>query len=128
MASLPLTRGLGRAKMLSGHALPSPIHATGGSCEIAFRSQSRQVVVGRRSYSQQSQQRPRFSSRLRTAWNNSRIQWYQVPVGVGIGFLGFVQFYKVHTREKERQEENELGVDGEGKPKKRARIRPDGPW
>lgn len=79
---------------------------------------------GRRSYSQKSQQRSRFSSRLRMALGNSRTEWYFIPVGVGIGFLGAVQGYKVYTREKEVQE-NEAQ---EKKPKRRPRIRPDGPW
>ncbi|OLN97456.1 Phosphatidylserine decarboxylase proenzyme 1, mitochondrial [Colletotrichum chlorophyti] len=79
-----------------------------------------------RYFSQQSQQRPRFSSRLRTALKNSKVQWYQIPVGLGIGFLGLVQFYKVSSREREQQERGEV-QDG-APPKKRARIRPDGPW
>lgn len=45
-------------------------------------------------------------------------------MGLGIGFLGLIQGYKVYTREKERQEE-EVPVS---KPKRRQRIRPDGPW
>lgn len=74
----------------------------------------------------QQQQRPRFSSRLRHALNNSKVQWYQIPVGLGIGFLGLVQFYKVSTREREKQERDDV-QDG-APPKKRAKIRPDGPW
>ncbi|KAK1654901.1 phosphatidylserine decarboxylase [Colletotrichum phormii] len=74
----------------------------------------------------QQQQRPRFSSRLRHALNNSKVQWYQIPVGLGIGFLGLVQFYKVSTREREKQERDDV-QDGVP-PKKRAKIRPDGPW
>lgn len=58
------------------------------------------------------------------ALGNSRTEWYFIPVGVGIGFLGAVQGYKVYTREKEVQE-NEAQ---EKKPKRRPRIRPDGPW
>lgn len=79
---------------------------------------------GQRAYSQKSQQRPRFSSRLRMALGNSKTEWYFIPVGVGIGFLGGVQAYKVYSREKENQE-NEAQ---EKKPKRRPRIRPDGPW
>lgn len=79
---------------------------------------------GQRSYSQKSQHRPRFSSRLRMALRNSRTEWYFIPVGVGIGFLGAVQGYKIYAREKEQQE-NEAQ---EKKPKRRPRVRPDGPW
>lgn len=81
---------------------------------------------GRRPFSQQSQQRPRFSSRLRMALGKSKTEWYFIPVGVGIGFLGLVQGYKVYTREKERQEGEEAEL--QKKPKRRPRIRPDGPW
>lgn len=58
---------------------------------------------------------------------NSKIQWYQIPVGLGIGFLGLVQFYKVSAREQERID-RENGVEGTKTPKKRPRVRPDGPW
>ncbi|KAI3398666.1 hypothetical protein diail_8853 [Diaporthe ilicicola] len=88
---------------------------------------SRQLAsspASRRAYSQQSQQRPRFTSRLRMALGKSKTEWYFIPVGVGIGFLGLVQGYKVYTRERERQEDDEF----EKKPTRRPRIRPEGPW
>lgn len=91
-------------------------------------NRTRQVAAiggGSRSYSQQSQQRPRFSSRLRMALGKSKTEWYFIPVGVGIGFLGLVQGYKVYSREKERQQDE---TQQDTKPKKRPRIRPDGPW
>lgn len=78
----------------------------------------------RRLYSQQTPKRPRFSSRLRMALRKSKTEWYFIPVGVGIGFLGLVQGYKVYSREKERQDEEASA----SRPKKRQRIRPDGPW
>ncbi|ROW15495.1 hypothetical protein VPNG_02233 [Cytospora leucostoma] len=58
------------------------------------------------------------------ALGNSKTEWYFIPVGLGIGFLGLVQGYKVYTREQERQDEEEQIR----KHKKRPRIRPDGPW
>ncbi|KAI0881111.1 phosphatidylserine decarboxylase [Annulohypoxylon maeteangense] len=73
------------------------------------------------------QQNERFSSRLRTALRDTKVTWYHIPVGLGIGFLGLVQFYKTQAREKERIEREAAGEDGT-RPKKRARIRPDGPW
>jgi hypothetical protein len=91
-----------------------------------LRRTQRQTVFSRRLFSQQSQQRPRFSSRLRDSLKNSKIQWYQIPAGVGIGFLGLMQFYKISTRKDDN--ESEEYVDGERRPKKRPRIRPDGPW
>lgn len=60
--------------------------------------------------------------------NSSKTEWYFIPVGVGIGFVGLVQGYKVYTREKERQEQEAQDGELKVKPKKRPRIRPDGPW
>jgi len=63
----------------------------------------------------------------------TEIKWYPIPVGLGIGFLGVLQFYRSQQREKRRQEEATARLGGEyggepGKPKKRERIRPSGPW
>ncbi|KAF5623156.1 phosphatidylserine decarboxylase [Fusarium tjaetaba] len=91
------------------------------------RCLSRPSVSSIRTFASNSGKRPRFSQRLGEAMRNSKIQWYRIPVGLGIGFLGLVQFYKVSSREKERLE-NEDGQEGSRAPKKRARIRPDGPW
>lgn len=80
-----------------------------------------------RLFSSGSGKRPRFSQRLGEALRNTKIQWYQIPVGLGIGFLGLVQFYKVSSREKEKQRELESG-DFNGSPRPRPKVRPDGPW
>ncbi|KAH7309463.1 phosphatidylserine decarboxylase-domain-containing protein [Stachybotrys elegans] len=88
----------------------------------------RQLPPSARFYSSTSGKRPRFSQRLGEALRNSKITWYQIPVGLGIGFLGLVQFYRVTAREQERQKELEDGGDGTRSPKPRPRIRPDGPW
>ena len=75
-----------------------------------------------------------FYKRLGAALRDTRVQWYTIPVGVGIGFLGGVQFYKVTTRERARHEEElraQRGAEEErelGRPKKRPRVRPSGPW
>jgi hypothetical protein len=82
-------------------------------------------------------QREPFRSRLRTALRNTKIEWYPIPVGLGIGFLGFVQIYRIREREKARQEDihdhedtygSDPGEGGDGRPRKRKRIRPSGPW
>ncbi|KAJ9142728.1 hypothetical protein NKR23_g7006 [Pleurostoma richardsiae] len=126
MASLSVAPGLARTKALHDLTFRCSTCLYRETFQLSVRPRTLNVAAGRRLFSQQSQQRPKFSSRLRTAWNSSRIQWYQIPVGVGIGFLGFLQFYKTYTKEKERQEQ-ESG-DGETRPKKRPRIRPEGPW
>lgn len=59
---------------------------------------------------------------------NTKIQWYQIPVGLGIGFLGLVQFYKVSAREQEKQRELQDGFSEGRIPRPRPRIRPEGPW
>jgi hypothetical protein len=105
-------------------ALASSNITPGGVLLAASRLKTRSCTPNSRLYSQHSGQRPRFSSRLRTALNNSKIQWFHIPVGLGIGFLGAVQFYRVSKREKERQElESEDGL-----PTRRPRVRPEGPW
>ncbi|PHH91718.1 hypothetical protein CDD83_10566 [Cordyceps sp. RAO-2017] len=73
-------------------------------------------------------QRPRFSQRLGEALHSSKIQWYQIPVGLGIGFLGLIQFYKISTREQERQKELQDGQRETAQPQARLRVRPEGPW
>ena len=55
----------------------------------------------------------------------SKVQWSWIPVSVGIGFIGAVQGYKVYSREREKQRDDDVLSP---KPKKRPRIRPDGPW
>lgn len=77
-----------------------------------------------------------FGSRLRAALRRTKLDWSPVPIGVGIAFLGAFQFYKVRERERKRLErenaqslQNGDSDDGEhGRPKKRKRIRPSGPW
>ncbi len=94
---------------------------------VTQRARADGLVASRRLFSQQQPKRPRFSSRLRTALRNTKIQWYQIPVGVGIGFIGLMHFYKVTKREREKQEQEE-GAETTTRPKRRPRIRPDGPW
>lgn len=94
-----------------------------------------------RLYRQKPHYKDSFGSRLRKALNETKIKWYPIPVGLGIGFLGLGQLYRVNEREKARIREEELeddgvvkivgsGGEGEpgGRPKRRERIRPTGPW
>ncbi|KAI0205260.1 phosphatidylserine decarboxylase [Astrocystis sublimbata] len=84
----------------------------------------------RRTSKNQSQNRDGFGSRLRHALNDTKVKWYPIPVGLGIGFLGFVQFYKTQSRERERQRLEADGFEENNgqRPKKRPRVRPEGPW
>ncbi|KAK0727399.1 phosphatidylserine decarboxylase-domain-containing protein [Lasiosphaeria miniovina] len=100
----------------------SPICA----CQYKYLASQRwrpaQRSFGQRDFSQKSQSRPKTSS----GPQNDNFHWYPIPVGLGVAFLGLVQFYKVSTREQEK----EVAENGkiEPQPKKRPRIRPDGPW
>ena len=74
---------------------------------------------GRRLFSQQSH-RPQADAKTQS----SRIRWHPIPVGLGVGFLGLVQFYKVSHRDEKQKQDGDL----EQRPKRRPRVRPDGPW
>ncbi|MBE7182323.1 MAG: hypothetical protein INR71_14160 [Terriglobus roseus] len=72
---------------------------------------------------------------MREALGKTKIQWYPIPVGVGVAFLGFFQFQRVRAREQARIDEEQRLYDDENgdssngsKPRKRPRIRPTGPW
>lgn len=82
-----------------------------------------------------------FRTRLRKALGETKIKWYPIPVGLGIGFLGLGQLYRVNEREKAKlaldddgysnftgSDENSSDEGQRGRPKRRERIRPTGPW
>ena len=64
-----------------------------------------------------------FGTRLGKAWRNTKIEWKPIPIGVGIGFLGFLQFLRVRSRESVKE-----GPSDGPRPPKRERIRPTGGW
>ncbi|KAI9932187.1 hypothetical protein ASPWEDRAFT_39952 [Aspergillus wentii DTO 134E9] len=70
-----------------------------------------------------------FGSRLRFALRNTKVEWYPIPVGLGIGLLGLLQYYKTQRAERRRIEQEAWEEAWEyGKPPPRQRIRPSGPW
>lgn len=74
-----------------------------------------------------------FRPRLRRALRDTKIVWAPIPIGLGIGFLGLIQFYRVRRRRQEAEDERQSSRDLEGgednrRPRKRARIRPSGSW
>ncbi|KAB8069106.1 phosphatidylserine decarboxylase-domain-containing protein [Aspergillus leporis] len=79
---------------------------------------------------QNSQENPSpkgfFGSRLRFALRNTKVEWYPIPVGLGIGLLGILHFYKSQRAERERLERE--AEDEITNPPPRHRIRPSGPW
>lgn len=105
----------------------------------------RQFSSSKCAYSRKSEYKESFGTRLRKALGDTKIKWYPIPVGLGIAFLGLGQLYRVQQREKRLKEKaEERGVNAhstsvgtesngdndevEGRPKRRKRIRPTGPW
>ena len=134
---LMCTRRVARLRCSGGSSLQSPLPVyPSWICRRSISSPRRFTSSARRHEYQQQSGRGSFGSRLRTAWQDTKIEWYPIPVGLGIGFLGFAQLYKVRQREKLKEAEEENGRalsapgdSGEGgKPKKRGKIRPSGPW
>ncbi|KAI5788943.1 phosphatidylserine decarboxylase-domain-containing protein [Peziza echinospora] len=68
--------------------------------------------------------RSRFSQRLREALSKTKIEWYPIPIGLGIGYLAFNHFRKIASKKYDDDGVNE-GVENV---ERRKRIRPDGPW
>ena len=74
---------------------------------------------------QEQRQRPEepFNQRLGKAWRNTKIEWKPIPIGLGIGFLGLLTFYRARSRDTVHEGDS----DGDGKRvPKRERIRPSG--
>lgn len=96
---------------------------------------SRNFSSSRPSFDQQNFHRKEsFRSRLNSALKNTKIKWEPIPIALGIGFLGAFQLYRIQRREKHTKAEanddlaGDMGVDQQGQPRKRERIRPSGPW
>lgn len=71
----------------------------------------------------------KFGSRLRYALRNTKVEWYPIPVGVGIGLLGLLHIYRIRRNERRLQEKEASGEAWENEqPLPRRRIRPSGPW
>jgi hypothetical protein len=83
-----------------------------------------------RLYRQRKDYKNSFGTRLRKALAETKIKWYPIPVALGIAFLGLSQLYRVNEREKAKRQDEELEdqVESTGRPKRRERIRPTGPW
>ncbi|CAI7587507.1 unnamed protein product [Penicillium manginii] len=71
-----------------------------------------------------------FGSRLRFALRNTKVEWYPIPVGLGIGLLGVLSFYKSQRAERDRAVQDTAGEEWEngGRPPRRPRIVPTGSW
>lgn len=77
----------------------------------------------------QDGKRGSFGSRLRFALRNTKVEWFPIPVSLGIGLLGAIHFYKAQRKEQERLERTAAGENWEDeKPPRRPRTRLSGPW
>ena len=110
---------------------------------ICRRHEPRLFSSSTKLYQQHRNYKESFGTRLRKALRQTKIKWYPLPVGLGIGFIGLAQLYRVTKREKAGREEeweddgyvrstgngeHESDGEAEGKPKRRPRIKPSGPW
>ncbi|KAF8863846.1 phosphatidylserine decarboxylase-like protein proenzyme [Acephala macrosclerotiorum] len=128
-----------RPRIVQSQALPRFLRSPSQSSCI-YRCHNPQLFsLSARLYRRKPEYKESFGTRLRRALGETKIKWYSIPVGLGIGFLGLVQFLRINEREHTRRREEELeddgyvkivGGDGEqgGRPKRRERIRPTGPW
>lgn len=71
-----------------------------------------------------------FGSRLRFALRNTKVEWYPIPVGLGIGLLGLLHFYKSKRSERDRLARESAGEDWEEGVRlpRRPRTVPSGSW
>jgi len=89
---------------------------------------------GRRHFGFQQRRHASSKGSLKDAWNSTRIRWRPIPVALGVAFLGVFQFIRVQQRElKKDEEELRRGTEDDngeslGRPRRRERVRPSGPW
>jgi len=108
---------------------------------LARSPRYQQFSSAARLFQQQGGYKDSFGTRLRKALGETKIKWYPIPVGLGIGFLGLGQLYRVNEREKAKlalEDDANVNFTGSGesrssegqrgRPKRRERIRPTGPW
>ncbi|KAL4795751.1 phosphatidylserine decarboxylase-domain-containing protein [Aspergillus venezuelensis] len=97
---------------------------------VRFFSKSR-PGYNNQNQNQNSSPKSSFGSRLRFALRNTKVEWYPIPVGLGIGLLGVLHYYKSRRNERLRHQ-RELEASPESfdfsKPPSRPKIRPSGPW
>ncbi|KAL7275931.1 phosphatidylserine decarboxylase 1 [Rhizina undulata] len=113
----------------------SPLHTAKIKNPIFTNVRRRYFSAQKNSHQQQQQHNyggregdggPSFFRRLGAALRNTRVEWYNIPVVLGIGVVGFVSYRKnARAREEARRlQEEKDGVWQQGE----RRIRPMGPW
>ncbi|KAJ5711907.1 Phosphatidylserine decarboxylase-like protein [Penicillium malachiteum] len=130
------------AKRLLNHSIPlhfpsAPVIGGPASMEVlSFRAVARNKASVRQFSSKSWRQYQKdnnsehhksgFGSRLRFALRNTKVEWYPIPVGLGIGLLGLLHFYK-SQRDRDRDDSPESWENG-GQPPRRPRVVPTGSW
>ncbi|CZT51739.1 related to phosphatidylserine decarboxylase [Rhynchosporium secalis] len=143
MASPSIARGASHtisAQLRTNRPSPACVSQSQSQC-ICRCQRPRPFSSSARFCRQKPHYKDSFGTRLRKALGDTKIKWYPIPVGLGIGFLGLGQLYRVNEREKANPREEEWEDDGVvkiagskgegeagGRPKRRERIRPTGPW
>ncbi|GAA5802455.1 hypothetical protein HPULCUR_007920 [Helicostylum pulchrum] len=60
---------------------------------------------------QQQQQKP-LLGRLADSWNNTETKWYPIPVALGLGVIGTIQYRRVREREANQSERPKYVASG----------------
>lgn len=135
MASKPLMKYARPHALPFAHVKSIPAFSQPPYCRARLFSSSVRL------YQQRTNYKDSFGTRLRKALGETKIKWYPIPAVLGIGFLGLGQLYRVNEREKaklalEGADDGYVNfkgtgadeLDSKGRPKRRERIRPTGPW
>src|SRR5690606_4024854 len=142
---MPIAARMSRGLSRSPHVL-GLFNGTAGthSSSCLYRQPTMRISLRRRRNPEPAARRDIHSSRQRpkSPPQSKKIQWFSIPVTVGVGVVGLVHLYKTYKtkgkdeaeQEQARQdqqqanERDEIREDNDRRPKKRGRIRPDGPW
>ena len=54
----------------------------------------------------------RIIGRLADSWNNTETKWYPIPVALGLGVIGFIQYRRVRQREDAKAEKPRYVASG----------------
>ncbi|KAI8048331.1 phosphatidylserine decarboxylase-domain-containing protein [Gilbertella persicaria] len=66
---------------------------------LSSPTHTRLLHSSRSCYHQQQQQKKPLFSRLASSWNNTETKWYPIPVALGLGVIGSIQYLRVRERE-----------------------------
>ncbi|KAI7893412.1 phosphatidylserine decarboxylase-domain-containing protein [Mucor mucedo] len=86
------------------------------SCTLNLRKAnvtlSKHFHVSAISRQQQEQQKKPLFGRLADSWNNTETKWYPIPVALGLGVIGAIQYRRVRQREENKLEKPKYVANG----------------